>query len=77
AEPGRVAHMIAIGTPFAGSKLAQYTVPRELRELSPTDRLIQRFTTVRDVDADITSIYSLLDPMILDGGALPGAHRNI
>lgn len=75
--PVRVAHMVAINTPFAGSAYARYAIRRELREFSPTDALLQRFATILDINERITSIFSTVDPVVPDGSLLPGAHHNI
>ncbi|MET0976261.1 MAG: alpha/beta hydrolase, partial [Leifsonia sp.] len=77
ADAGRVAHMLAVNTPFAGSPYARFATQRELREFSPSDVLLQHFATIIDVNARITSVFSSVDPVIPDGSLLPGAHRNI
>ncbi|MET1015958.1 MAG: alpha/beta hydrolase [Leifsonia flava] len=75
--PVRVAHLVAINTPFAGSAYARYAIRRELREFSPTDALLKRFATILDINERITSIFSTVDPVVPDGSLLPGAYRNI
>jgi pimeloyl-ACP methyl ester carboxylesterase len=74
---GRIAHMVAVNTPFAGSRYARYAIRRELREFSPRDVLLQRFATILDINERITSVFSAVDPVVPDGSLLPGAHRNI
>lgn len=71
----RIAHMVAVNTPFAGSRLARYALRRELREFSPRDQLLRRFATIVDVNERITSVFSSLDQVVPDGSLLPGAEN--
>ncbi|MEJ3403346.1 alpha/beta hydrolase [Rathayibacter sp. YIM 133350] len=76
-ERARITRMVAINTPFSGSRLARYAVRRELREFSPRDAALLRFSAITDVNARITSVYSSLDLVVPDGSFLAGAERNI
>lgn len=73
----RVSGMVAVNTPFVGSRLARYALRRELREFSPRDAQFVRFSSVDDANARITSVFSSLDQVVPDGSFLPGAARNI
>ncbi|WP_419818709.1 esterase/lipase family protein [Glaciibacter flavus] len=73
----RVGGMVAVNTPFAGSRLARYALRRELREFSPRDALFARLSTVVDANERITSVFSSFDQVVPDGSLLPGAARNI
>ncbi|WP_251151421.1 alpha/beta hydrolase [Cellulosimicrobium sp. Marseille-Q4280] len=70
---GRVAGMVAVATPFRGSRWARYLVGRTLRAFSPTDTELLALVAERAVDARITAVYPRFDPHIPETGALPGA----
>lgn len=75
-DEGRIDHVVAIATPFEGSRMAYYTVLPSLRLFRPDDPVISRLVAARDVNARITSIAPAWDPHIPDGSRLPGA-RNV
>ncbi|MBD8077618.1 alpha/beta hydrolase [Cellulosimicrobium arenosum] len=70
---GRVAGMVAVATPFLGSRWARYLVGRTLRAFSPTDAELLALVAERAVDVRITAVYPRFDPHIPESGALPGA----
>lgn len=70
---GRLDRMIAVATPFGGSRHARFMVGRTLREFLPSDPVIQKLAGERAVNARITSIYPRFDPNIPDGSSLEGA----
>jgi triacylglycerol esterase/lipase EstA (alpha/beta hydrolase family) len=69
----RVASMVAINTPFAGSDYAHLIPIRTLREFVPTHNTIVTLGANADVNRHITSIYSSWDPIIPNGSVLDGA----
>jgi triacylglycerol lipase len=72
----RIRSMIAITTPFAGSRFARRAPSRVLRDFSPTDATVRDLTTNVEANARILSISSALDPQIPDGSVLDGG-RNV
>ncbi|MBC7518860.1 MAG: alpha/beta hydrolase [Microbacteriaceae bacterium] len=70
---GRIARVIAVNTPFAGSPLARYAIRRVFREFAPTDVTVTTLGARIDVNARITSIYAEEDPIIPGGSELAGA----
>ncbi len=73
---GRVDRVVAIATPFAGSRMAYYVVGKAVREFRPDNPVISRLLTVEDVDSRIVSIAPRWDPHIPDGSTVPGG-RNV
>ena len=69
----RIAQLIAINTPFGGSKWARHHPSSTLRAFSPTDETVVRLMAALDANHRITSIYSRLDPLIPGGSRLEGA----
>ena len=70
---GRVRAMLAIATPFGGSRYARRMPGRTLRAFSPDDPSILRLGELRDVNSRIVSIYASFDPHIPEGSELIGA----
>lgn len=70
---GRIARMIAIATPFAGSRYARFFLSRSIRAFSPRDRTLLRLGEQLEVNARITSIWGAFDPHIPGGSRLEGA----
>jgi pimeloyl-ACP methyl ester carboxylesterase len=68
-----VAGMVAVATPFRGSRYARYLVGRTLRAFSPTDAALLALAAGRAVDARITAVYPRFDPHIPETGRLEGA----
>lgn len=69
----RIESLVAIVTPFAGSKMARFMLVRTLRAFLPTDETISRLAANMVINARITSIYGEFDPQIPGGSALQGA----
>ena len=69
----RVNKMIAISTPFSGSRYARYAPIRSLLSLSPNDLGLLKLSANLSVNAKIISIYSSFDPHIPGGCDLAGA----
>lgn len=72
----RVAGMVAVATPFHGSRYAQYLLGRTLRAFSPRDAALVALAAERGVDARITAVYPRFDPHIPETGRLEGG-RNV
>jgi len=70
---GRVDRLIAVATPFAGSRLAPLVPSRTVRALSPIAETIIALARNRAANARITSIYGDYDPHIPEGSVLDGA----
>lgn len=67
---GRIDRLVAVATPFSGSRMADLTLVRSLRTFRPRHPVIRRLVAERDVDARITSIFPSFDPHIPEGSAL-------
>lgn len=76
ASADRVRGMLAIATPFGGSRYARHLPTRALRALSPSDPVIVELARERTINAHIVSVYAQFDPHIPSGSELPGA-KNI
>lgn len=72
----RVAGMLAIATPFHGSRYARITLSPTIRALSPRDPTILRIAQQQDPNARIVSVFGQFDPHIPEGSELAGA-RNV
>lgn len=72
----RIDRVVAIATPFSGSRMAYYTIPRAVRSFRPDDPVITSLGSERQVNARITSIAPEWDPHIPESSWLEGA-RNL
>lgn len=72
----RIASMVAVNTPFAGSALARWMPGRTLRAFRPADPTIVGLAARPDVNSRIVAAHSVWDPHIPGSGVLPGA-RNV
>jgi pimeloyl-ACP methyl ester carboxylesterase len=73
---GRVDRVVAIATPFSGSRMAYYTIPRAVRAFRPDDPVVASLIAERSVNSHITSIAPEWDPHIPETSRLEGA-RNV
>lgn len=73
---GAVRGMVAIATPFSGSRYARFMLSRTLRAFSPRDSVVRALLEQLQVNERIVSIYGEFDPHIPGGSGLDGA-RNI
>jgi pimeloyl-ACP methyl ester carboxylesterase len=71
----RVRGMIAVATPFGGSRYARLMVSPTLRSFSPRNATILALARETTVNARIVSLYGRFDPHIPGGSELPGAHN--
>jgi pimeloyl-ACP methyl ester carboxylesterase len=75
-DKARIRGMVAISTPFGGSRYARYMVVPSLRAFAAADPgIVSLGADVRN-NARIVSIFGVFDPHIPEGSALVGA-RNI
>jgi len=65
--------MVAIATPFRGSRYARYVLDPYLRTFMPTNETILALGAESSVNADIVSVYGTFDPHVPDGSDLDGA----
>lgn len=65
--------VIAIASPFAGSRYARYLLDPRLRAFVPGDATILALSAHAEANAKIASIYGPFDPHVPDGSVLAGA----
>ena len=70
---GRIDRLVAIATPFGGSRYAHWMLDPSLRAFRPTDRTMAMLAASATVNSRITSIYGTVDTHIPEGCELPGA----
>jgi triacylglycerol lipase len=69
----RVRRVIAINTPFAGSRYAYLFLIRTVRMFTPTGPMIRALQASMTVNSMISSLYSVFDPHIPETSYLEGA----
>lgn len=69
----RVRSMLAVATPFGGSRYASLMLAPTLRIFRPNDATIVALGTELPINARIVSVYGEFDPHVPGGSALPGA----
>jgi pimeloyl-ACP methyl ester carboxylesterase len=69
----RVAGMVAVATPFSGSRYARFMLGRALRAFDPRDPVLRALADELAVNQRITAIYPRFDPHIPETGHLTGA----
>ena len=72
----RIGRMVAVCSPFSGSRYAGYMLLPSLRALSPRNAVTVQLSREQGVNERITSVFGLFDPHIPEGSMLPGA-RNV
>lgn len=65
--------LVAVCTPFAGSRYARYVLGQTLRAFIPTNETIVSLGSHSGVNARIVSIFGGFDPHVPDGSVLAGA----
>jgi predicted alpha/beta hydrolase family esterase len=70
---GRVRAMLAVATPFGGSRYARMIPMRTLHAFSPEDPSIVSLARQLTVNSRIVSVYADFDPHIPEGSELAGA----
>ncbi|PFG40391.1 hypothetical protein ATJ97_2919 [Georgenia soli] len=77
-DGARVAGMVAVATPWAGSPYARLFPPGSaVRHFSPRDRQVLALARERAVNARIVAVAPSWDPHIPGTGELAGARRNV
>ena len=77
-QPGtlaRVRHLIAVNTPFNGSRYASLFLLPHVRMFAPKGPVIRGLSLETDVNRRITSLYSAFDPHIPETSLLDGAEN--
>ncbi len=69
----RIERMVAVNSPFSGSRMARFVPTRGFRAFRPDDPHLAKLGAVVDVNARITSVYADFDGHVPDGSELPGA----
>ena len=69
----RIDRMVAVNSPFSGSRWALVLRTRALRAFSPRDADLLRLAEQLDANARITSMASGFDAHVTEGSVLPGA----
>lgn len=72
----RFAGMVALNTPFNGSKYAYLFLQKSIRVFTPSSKVLSALSLNEQVNTRIVSIYSIFDPHIPTGSFLNGA-KNI
>lgn len=73
----RVRAMVAVATPFGGSRYARLLPVRSLWALAPTHPSILELAARRDLNDRIVSVFGRFDPHIPEGSELDGARKNV
>jgi pimeloyl-ACP methyl ester carboxylesterase len=69
----RIRGLIAIATPFQGSRYARFVLDPYLRTFMPTNETIVALGAEASVNAEIVSVFGAFDPHVPDGSELTGA----
>lgn len=73
----RIDSMLAVATPFGGSRYGRVMVLPSLRIFSPRSATIVALSKEHEVNGRIVSVYGQFDPHIPEGSELPGAAKNV
>ena len=71
----RIRRLIAIASPFSGSKYARFVPLRAVSSLAPDDRVIRRMLAETGNNGRIVSIYGEFDPHIPGGSPIGGGEN--
>ena len=72
----RITGMVAVCSPFSGSRYAAFMLLPSLRSFSPRNAVTLQLSREERVNERVTSVFGLFDPHIPEGSVLLGA-RNI
>lgn len=72
----RIERMVAVNSPFSGSRMARFAPGKTLRAFRTDDAGLVRLSGLVDVNARITSVFARFDGHVPDGSRLEGA-RNV
>ena len=73
----RVRHVIAINTPFSGSRYANLFLMPSVRMFMPSGLMITQLALNSAINAHISSLYSVFDPHIPETSHLEGGENII
>jgi pimeloyl-ACP methyl ester carboxylesterase len=79
-QPGtlaRVRHLIAVNTPFSGSRYASLFLLPSVRMFAPNGPVIRQLALNLAVNQRISSLYSVFDPHIPETSRLEGATNTV
>jgi len=71
----RIRRLVAISTPFLGSRYARYLPAASLRAFSITDPALAALAADERLNSRVVSIFGRFDPHIPEGSILPGAEN--
>jgi len=71
----RIESMVAINTPFGGSRYARFFPGRAIRAFVSTNETLLALTKREEINPRITSIFAEFDPHIPEGSALVNARN--
>jgi pimeloyl-ACP methyl ester carboxylesterase len=72
---GRVLRLIAISTPFSGSRYARFMLMPSLRAFAGTNPYLAALGADERLNNRVVSIFGRFDPHIPEGSVLPGAEN--
>lgn len=75
AEGERVMSMLAVATPFSGSRYARIMPGQTLRSFSPAHPSILEIARNQSANGRVVSVFGEFDPHIPEGSELVGAHN--
>ncbi|GAA4669582.1 esterase/lipase family protein [Frondihabitans cladoniiphilus] len=70
---GRIDRLVAVNSPFSGSRWARFAPNPGFRVFSPRDPALLRLASELEVNARITSVAAGFDAHVPEGSFLPGA----
>jgi pimeloyl-ACP methyl ester carboxylesterase len=70
---GRIARMVAVNSPFSGTRWSTVLPNKALRVFSPRDADLLRLAEQLEANRTITSMASRFDAHVTEGSVLPGA----
>ena len=71
----RIVRLIAISTPFSGSRYARYLLVPSLRAFAGTNPHLAALGADQRLNGRVVSVYGRFDPHIPEGSVLPGAEN--
>lgn len=71
----RLVRMVAVATPFSGSRYARWAPNSTLRAFRADDPTTALLASEDLVNERIVSVFSSFDPIVPEGSELPGAHN--
>jgi hypothetical protein len=69
----RIERMVAVNSPFSGTRWSRVLPNPALRAFSPRDAALLQLAEQRDANAHVTSMASRFDAHVTEGSVLPGA----